>query len=101
VLVTPTAGTIYRIPEIEADPVRLNTHLGFYTNFMNLLDLAGVAVPAGFTAPVCHLASPWWDLPGATTSCSYWPPDSSTTPQRVSARRDCRCRWSPTSTGTH
>ena len=49
VLVTPTAGTIYRIPEIEADPVRLNTHLGFYTNFMNLLDLAGVAVPAGFT----------------------------------------------------
>jgi allophanate hydrolase len=49
VLVTPTAGTIYRIAEIEADPVRLNTHLGFYTNFMNLLDLAGVAVPAGFT----------------------------------------------------
>jgi allophanate hydrolase len=49
VLVTPTAGTTYRISEIEADPVRLNTHLGFYTNFMNLLDLAGVAVPAGFT----------------------------------------------------
>jgi allophanate hydrolase len=50
VLITPTAGTTYRISEIEADPVRLNTHLGFYTNFMNLLDLAGVAVPAGFTA---------------------------------------------------
>lgn len=49
VLMTPTAGTTYRISEIEADPVRLNTHLGFYTNFMNLLDLAGVAVPAGFT----------------------------------------------------
>jgi allophanate hydrolase len=49
VLITPTAGTTYRIGEIEADPVRLNSHLGFYTNFMNLLDLAGIAVPAGFT----------------------------------------------------
>ena len=49
VLLTPTAGTIYRISDIEADPIRLNTNLGYYTNFMNLLDLAGVAVPAGFT----------------------------------------------------
>jgi allophanate hydrolase len=49
VLLTPTAGTTYRIDEMEADPVRLNSTLGFYTNFMNLLDLAGVAVPAGFT----------------------------------------------------
>lgn len=50
VLVTPTAGTIYRISEVEQDPIRLNTNLGFYTNFMNLLDLTGVAVPAGFTS---------------------------------------------------
>lgn len=48
VLLTPTAGTIYRIAEIEADPIRLNSRLGYYTNFMNLLDLAAVAVPAGF-----------------------------------------------------
>jgi allophanate hydrolase len=33
---------------VEADPVRLNANLGYYTNFMNLFDLAGVAVPAGF-----------------------------------------------------
>jgi allophanate hydrolase len=46
--VTPTAGTIYRIDEVEADPIRLNSRLGHYTNFMNLLDLAAVAVPAGF-----------------------------------------------------
>jgi allophanate hydrolase len=50
VLLTPTAGTTYRIAEVEADPIRLNTNLGFYTNFMNFLDLAGVTVPAGFTA---------------------------------------------------
>jgi allophanate hydrolase len=50
VLVTPTAGTIYRIAEVEADPVRLNNHLGLYTNFANLLDLAAVSVPAGFAA---------------------------------------------------
>jgi allophanate hydrolase len=45
---TPTAGTIYRLAELEADPLRLNANLGYYTNFMNLLDLSGVAVPAGF-----------------------------------------------------
>jgi allophanate hydrolase len=48
VLVTPTAGTIYGIDAVNADPVRLNSNLGYYTNFVNLLDLAAVAVPAGF-----------------------------------------------------
>ena len=47
-LLLPTTGTTYTIAEVEADPVRLNTNLGFYTNFVNLLDLAAVAVPAGF-----------------------------------------------------
>jgi allophanate hydrolase len=47
-LVTPTAGTIYTIAAIEADPIRLNATLGYYTNSMNLFDLVGVAVPAGF-----------------------------------------------------
>jgi allophanate hydrolase len=47
-LVTPTAGTIYPIAAVEADPIALNDNLGFYTRFTNLLDLASVAVPAGF-----------------------------------------------------
>ncbi|SFU43116.1 allophanate hydrolase [Nitrosospira multiformis] len=47
-LMTPTAGTIYRIEEMLADPIRLNTNLGYYTNYMNLLDYSAVAVPAGF-----------------------------------------------------
>ena len=47
-LVVPTAGAIYRIDQIAADPIRLNSHLGYYTNFANLLDLAAIAVPAQF-----------------------------------------------------
>ncbi len=48
VLLTPTAGTIYTVAEVESDPVRTNSNLGYYTNFMNLLDLSAIAVPAGF-----------------------------------------------------
>ncbi len=48
VLVTPTAGTIYTIAEVQGDPVQTNTNLGYYTNFMNLLDMAAIAVPTGF-----------------------------------------------------
>ncbi|HZK81571.1 MAG TPA: allophanate hydrolase, partial [Humisphaera sp.] len=47
-LLLPTAGTIYTLAEIEADPLRRNADLGYYTTFMNLLDLCGVAIPAGF-----------------------------------------------------
>ena len=49
-LVTPTASTAYTVAEVEADPVRLNSNLGHYTNFVNLLDLAAVAVPTGTLA---------------------------------------------------
>ena len=47
-LLTPTAGAIYTIQAMREDPIRLNANLGYYTNFMNLLDYAAVAVPAGF-----------------------------------------------------
>jgi allophanate hydrolase len=46
-MLVPTAGTHYRHTEVEADPIGTNTNLGYYTNFVNLLDLAAVAVPAG------------------------------------------------------
>jgi allophanate hydrolase len=48
VIITPTAGTIYERTRVDADPIYLNMTLGHYTNFMNLLDLTGVAIPAGF-----------------------------------------------------
>ncbi|NOT72145.1 MAG: allophanate hydrolase [Hyphomicrobium sp.] len=47
-LLLPTAPTTYKIAEVLADPVRLNANLGLYTNFVNLMDLAALAVPAGF-----------------------------------------------------
>jgi allophanate hydrolase len=49
-LVTPTTPTTHTIEEVHAAPVALNTRLGRYTNFVNLMDLCAVAVPAGFRA---------------------------------------------------
>lgn len=49
ILLTPTAGTHYRIEQMLGDPIQLNTNLGYYTNFFNLLDLCAFAVPSGFT----------------------------------------------------
>ena len=46
VLVLPTAPTVYTCDEILADPIRLNSQLGTYTNFVNLLDMCGISVPA-------------------------------------------------------
>jgi allophanate hydrolase len=46
-LLLPTTPTIYTVEEVLSDPVTLNSRLGTYTNFVNLLDMAAVAVPAG------------------------------------------------------
>ena len=46
VMAVPTTPTIYTLEQIAADPVTLNSNLGLYTNFVNLLDLAAIAVPA-------------------------------------------------------
>ncbi|TCP60889.1 allophanate hydrolase [Rhodovulum bhavnagarense] len=50
ILMLPTAPTSYTVAEMVADPVRLNSRLGRYTNFVNLMGLAAIAVPAGFAA---------------------------------------------------
>jgi len=45
-LVLPTAPTVYSTAQVLANPVELNSRLGTYTNFVNLLDLCGLALPA-------------------------------------------------------
>ena len=46
-LCVPTIPTVVTLGEIAADPIGPNAMLGTYTNFVNLLDLCGIAVPTG------------------------------------------------------
>src|SRR6185369_11869245 len=79
--VTPTHPTL---SDVVSDPVGVNTRLGTYTNFVNLLDLCAVAVPAGqredglpfgvqliapafADAPLLDLAARWCGEPEALT----------------------------------
>jgi allophanate hydrolase len=48
-LALPTAPTAYTVKQVLADPIQLNSRLGTYTNFVNLLDLCGLALPASIT----------------------------------------------------
>lgn len=63
-LLLPTAPNHYTVEAVLADPVRLNSQLGTYTNFVNLLDLAALAVPAGRRSNGCPfgvtLVGPAW-----------------------------------------
>lgn len=49
-LALPTAGTIYKVADLVREPVRYNSHLGHYTNFVNFFGLSGLALPFGFRA---------------------------------------------------
>ncbi|WP_171521630.1 allophanate hydrolase [Acinetobacter bereziniae] len=65
-LMVPTSPTIYRISEVEADPLNKNSHMGAYTNFVNFADLAAIALPNiiradGLPSGVTFIASAWYD----------------------------------------
>jgi allophanate hydrolase len=45
-LLVPTIPTAYTVDQVLANPIQLNSRLGTYTNFVNLLDLCGLALPA-------------------------------------------------------
>ncbi len=47
VLAVPTVPRAYTVAEVDAEPIALNSNLGTYTNFVNLLDMAAIAVPSG------------------------------------------------------
>ena len=63
-LLLPTVPFCPTLAEVDADPIGLNSRLGMFTNFVNLCDLAAIAVPAGFDAdglPVgVTLVGPAW-----------------------------------------
>jgi allophanate hydrolase len=67
VLLLPTCPTTYRVAELLAEPVALNANLGLYTNFVNLLDMSAIALPAGFRTNgtgfgVTFVGPAWADL---------------------------------------
>ncbi|KPQ25608.1 MAG: allophanate hydrolase [Halomonas sp. HL-48] len=49
VMLSPTTVTHPTKAEVAADPIGVNSRLGTWTNFMNLLDYSALAVPIGFT----------------------------------------------------
>ncbi|NUU01072.1 allophanate hydrolase [Herbaspirillum robiniae] len=47
-LLVPTTTTFPTIAEVQADPVVRNSQLGYYTNFVNLMDMAALAIPGAW-----------------------------------------------------
>ena len=65
-LMVPTAPTIYKIADVEADPLVKNSHMGAYTNFVNFADLSALALPNairadGLPTGVTFIAPAWMD----------------------------------------
>ena len=65
-LMVPTSPTIYKIAEVEADPIVKNSHMGAYTNFVNFSDLSAIALPNviradGLPSGVTFIAPAWHD----------------------------------------
>ncbi len=47
VLIVPTTTCHPTIDEMTADPLKLNSHLGTFTHYANVVDMCGANVPAG------------------------------------------------------
>jgi allophanate hydrolase len=58
-ILMPTSATTATVDELEADPIRVNSRFGYYTNFVNLLDLSALAVPAGVCTVGAHSGLPF------------------------------------------
>lgn len=76
VFVVPSTPTIYRIAEVESQPILLNARLGTYTNFVNLMGLCGIATPSGFRSDglplgITILAEPFAEARAAAISAAH------------------------------
>ena len=66
-LVVPSVPRIPTVDEVQADPIAVNTMLGRFTNFVNMLDLCAVTVPVEVATPsrppasVTLIAPAWAD----------------------------------------
>ncbi|CAB3747582.1 allophanate hydrolase [Burkholderia puraquae] len=58
-IVMPTSATTATVDALEADPIGINSRFGYYTNFVNLLDLSAIAVPAGLCKTGRHAGLPF------------------------------------------
>jgi allophanate hydrolase len=89
-LAVPSIPTFYSVAALAADPLGPNARLGTYTNFVNLMDLAGIAVPtrarsdgrpgsvtllapAGGDGRLAGLASALHRRSAATLGATGWP----------------------------
>jgi allophanate hydrolase len=76
VLVVPTAPTHIQVADMRADPIELNRRLGYYTNFVNLLDCAALSVPSslrpdGLPFGITFIAPAGHDWPLAELGTRY------------------------------
>lgn len=53
-ILTPTTPCTFTRAQLDEEPIKLNSILGTYTNFMNLLDYSASAVPTGATSSGVH-----------------------------------------------
>lgn len=98
VICVPTAPRHFKLEEVLANPIATNSALGTYTNFVNLLDLCGIAVPvskrsdglpmsitflasAGRDDAVASLALRVHEESGLTLGATGWPLEPARVPQ--------------------
>ena len=99
-LMVPSAPGHPRFSEVDADPVGVNSRLGTYTNFVNLLGWCALALPAGRTdrglpfgvtliadaaldAALLDLARRWREVPAEQPQPAAWPATQPTLPIAV------------------
>ena len=105
-LAVPTIPTFYSTADLEADPIGPNSRLGTYTNFVNLLDMCGLAVPTGprsdgrpgsitlLAARARMPASRRWARRCRRSRAQVWGPRAGRLPPRLhQTPPPCRRKW--------